>query len=72
MPSVFITHQLKVLSGSTTWFSSKLHQEIIKKFDECWVPDYSGNLNLSGELGHLNDTINLQYLKIHFFLKFYF
>jgi len=63
VPSVFITHQLKVLSGSTTWFSSKLHQEIIKKFDECWVPDYSGNPNLSGDLGHINDTIkSLKYI----------
>ena len=63
VPSVFITHQLKVLSGNTTWFSSKLHQEIIKKFDECWVPDYSGNPNLSGDLGHINDTIkSLKYI----------
>lgn len=52
VPSVFITHQLKVLSGSTTWLSSKLHQKIIKKFDECWVPDNLGKHNLSGKLGH--------------------
>lgn len=63
VPSVFITHQLRVLSGNTTWFSSKLHQEIVKKFDECWVPDYSGNPNLSGDLGHINDTIkSLKYI----------
>ena len=52
VPSVFITHQLKVLSGSTTWLSSKLHQKIIMKFDECWVPDNRGAENLSGNLGH--------------------
>jgi len=52
IPSVFITHQLRVLSGSTTWLSSKLHQKIISKFDECWVPDYEGSNNLSGQLGH--------------------
>ncbi|WP_299520985.1 glycosyltransferase [Winogradskyella sp.] len=52
VPSVFITHQLRVLSGSTTWLSSKLHQKIIMKYDECWVPDYIGTNNLSGDLGH--------------------
>jgi uncharacterized protein (TIGR00661 family) len=53
IPSVFITHQLRVLSGNTTWLSSKLHQNIISKFDECWVPDHSGTKNLSGDLGHI-------------------
>lgn len=52
IPSVFITHQLRVLSGNTTWLSSKLHQKIISKFDECWVPDHRSEGNLSGELGH--------------------
>ncbi|MFC7356438.1 glycosyltransferase [Jejudonia soesokkakensis] len=52
VPSVFITHQLNVLSGITTFFSSKIHQNISKKFDECWVPDIEGTNNLSGQLGH--------------------
>jgi uncharacterized protein (TIGR00661 family) len=56
IPSVFITHQLRVLSGSTTWLSSKLHQNIISKFDECWVPDHSGIKNLSGDLGHIEGS----------------
>ena len=53
-PSVFITHQLNVLSGNTTWLSTKMHQKIIEKFDECWVPDTKGDINLSGKLGHSN------------------
>lgn len=53
VPSVFITHQLQVLSGNTTWLSTKLHQKIIKRFDECWVPDHQGEPNLSGKLGHI-------------------
>ncbi len=52
VPSVFITHQLNVLSGTTTWFSTKMHQKIIKKFNACWVPDTEGDINLSGKLGH--------------------
>lgn len=55
LPSVFVTHQLRVLSGSTTWLSSKLHQKIISKFNECWVPDHRGTANLSGALGHLEN-----------------
>lgn len=52
VPSVFMTHQLQVLSGNTTWLSTKMHQSILKKFDECWVPDSIGMSNLSGKLGH--------------------
>ncbi len=52
LPSVFITHQLTVLSGKTTSISTKLHNKYIKKFDVCWVPDMADDPNLSGELGH--------------------
>ena len=63
IPSVFITHQLNVLSGSTTWFSSKMHQKIIVKFDECWIPDVEGKPNLTGKLGHLkNNKLPLKYI----------
>lgn len=54
VPSVFITHQLNVLSGNTSFFSSKMHQKVISKFDACWVPDVSESINLSGKLGHSN------------------
>lgn len=52
VPCVFMTHQLQVLSGNTTWLSTKLHQKVIKRFQECWVPDHLGEDNLSGILGH--------------------
>lgn len=52
IPSVYITHQITVLSGFTTWLSSKWHASIIKKFNQCWVPDYKNKLQLSGQLGH--------------------
>lgn len=58
IPSVFITHQLNVLSGNTTWLTSKLHQNIIKKHTECWVPDVEGTPNLSGKLGRLKKPFN--------------
>ena len=53
LPSVFVTHQIRVLSGSTTWLSSKLNQKLMMPFDECWVPDVEGDVNLSGRLSHL-------------------
>ncbi len=48
--SVYVTHQLNVLSGWSTFMTSKIHQNIIKKFDECWIPDdehstFSGKLS---------------------------
>ena len=59
-----MTHQLNVLTGNTTYFSSKLHQHYIKKFKECWIPDVEGSPNLSGKLGHLKDKhhFNLRYI----------
>ena len=56
IPSVFITHQLKVLSGSSTIISSKIQQMLISKFTECWVPDFEEAPNLSGKMGHLNQA----------------
>lgn len=53
VPSVFMTHQLNVLSGNTSKMTSLVHQQLIKKFDAIWVPDFEGEFNLSGKLGHL-------------------
>ena len=63
VPCVFITHQLTVMTGNTTKLSSKIHQKIIQKFNECWVPDVPWKENLSGQLGR-NHEINvpLKYL----------
>jgi uncharacterized protein (TIGR00661 family) len=63
IPSVFITHQLNVMTGNTTWFTSKVHQHIIKKYKACWVPDVNAQLNLTGKLGHLeNKSLTLRYI----------
>jgi len=65
VPSVYVTHQLNVLSGKTTFITSQIHQHFIKKFDECWVPDVEGVFNFSGVLGHLKKHhFNLKYLGI--------
>lgn len=63
IPSVFITHQLNVMTGNTTWITSKIHQYIIKKYTECWIPDLSGTPNLTGKLGHIdNPNLKTKYI----------
>jgi uncharacterized protein (TIGR00661 family) len=63
IPSVFITHQLQVMTGNTTWLTTKLHQSIIKKYSECWVPDTAADPNLAGELSHIkNHSLKLKYV----------
>lgn len=48
-PSVYITHQLTVLSGWTSFLTSLIHRRIVRKFDQCWVPDEPGSV-FSGKL----------------------
>lgn len=63
IPSVYITHQIDVASGATSWITSKIHQNIIVKFDVCWVPDYKDEDNLAGKLSHTNATkLRLKYI----------
>jgi uncharacterized protein (TIGR00661 family) len=63
IPSIFITHQLNVLTGSTTWLTTYMHNQIINKFDECWVPDFKMTPNLSGKLGHVEKELkNVKYI----------
>jgi len=63
VPSVFITHQLNVLTGNTSWFTTKLHKKYIQKFNECWVPDVENGQNLSGKLGHPTELFkNVKYI----------
>lgn len=65
LPNVFITHQLNVLSGNTTFLSSRIHQQYIQKYDQCWIPDAPRKPNLSGYLGHVKKSQdNVKYLGI--------
>ena len=62
IPSVFMTHQLNVLSGSTTFLSSKIHQKYIKRFDECWIPDVNTENSLAKKLTHSDKVKNQKYI----------
>lgn len=65
IPSVYITHQLNVISGFTTKITSKIHQKIISKFDECWIPDVKNEMSLSGELSNVETSkFNIKYIGV--------
>jgi len=56
IPSVFITHQLRVQTGSgklaDDLIQSILYQKI-NKFTHCWIPDVASNkINIAGLLSH--------------------
>ena len=63
LPSVYITHQLNVLSGNTTWLSTKIHHKTIQRYNECWVPDTLEKPYLSGKMGHIdNCRLNIKFI----------
>ncbi len=63
--SVFMTHQLRVFSGITTWLTTKFQHRLIRNFDEVFVPDFEGDKNLSGRLSHdINIDKKITYLGI--------
>ncbi len=53
---IYVTHQLMVKMPNGLQWAEKmvhwLHGRIIGKYDECWIPDYAGADNLSGDLSH--------------------
>jgi len=62
-PSVFITHQLNLLTGNTTYLTSRIHTFFVRRYRQCWIPDVAGNRNLSGKIGHTEDEhLNLKYI----------
>ncbi|MEO8086859.1 MAG: glycosyltransferase [Bacteroidota bacterium] len=54
--SVYITHQvmIKCPRGLKLFepLVYSLHKWVIKKYDHCWIPDYAGASNISGDLSH--------------------
>ena len=56
IPTVFITHQVFIKTPWRLKFIEpvlfQLNKHYINKYDECWVPDFQGKPNLSGDLSH--------------------
>jgi uncharacterized protein (TIGR00661 family) len=53
VPCIYITHQLAIQTGTIIgdFLAQKLHYYFIKKYQECWVPDFT-NEGLAGKLSH--------------------
>lgn len=51
VPSVYLTHQLTIKAPFPFSMATSLHSNYIKKYSECWVPDFEKEPSLSGDLG---------------------
>jgi len=64
--SIFITHQLQVKSTERLHFLEpilfRVSSFFISKFDLCWVPDFEGPDNLSGDLSHTKTLSNVRFI----------
>ena len=52
--SVFMTHQLRI-AAPFSWLEATIQQinyNYIQRFDELWIPDLKGDLNIGGALSH--------------------
>lgn len=52
VPSFLITHQVFLNLPLGKKVMDKVIKNYISNFDECWIPDFPGNENLSGALSH--------------------
>ena len=52
VPCVFLTHQVMIKAPVGEKILYKFNQKFIQKYDECWIPDFAGPENLSGDLAH--------------------
>ncbi len=58
IPCVFISHQLLIktpFGGFTERLLQKINYRYIRRYTACWIPDFAGEPNLSGELAHPAD-----------------
>ena len=62
--NIFMTHQINipipmpVVKQIGNWYN---HFQI-KKFDECWIPDFEDTPNLAGKLSHFHNIKNTKYI----------
>ncbi|MEX2380513.1 MAG: glycosyltransferase, partial [Vicingaceae bacterium] len=63
IPSVLITHQLFIQAPLFKRLLKRITANYIEKYDECWIPDFKGKDNLSGDLSHQSSSLkNLRFI----------
>lgn len=62
--SCFLTHQLnlKIDNALASFLGNLANRFWIKRYDECWIPDFEGSPNISGVLSHPSPIKNVKYL----------
>lgn len=54
VPCVIITHQLRIKAPLPLLESilQQINYRFINRFNQCWIPDAAGNINIAGDLSH--------------------
>ncbi len=64
--SIFITHQIFIKAPKYfKWTETLLYyfnKFFFSRFDECWIPDYPGDKNLSGSLSHKKKIKGIRFI----------
>lgn len=64
--SVFMTHQVFIQAPEHwKWIEPllwRLTRWFIRRYDQCWIPDFPSEPNLSGELSHASDLKDYHYI----------
>ena len=62
--SIVLTHQIHLRASVLSPVVNCFIRKLLARFDQCWVPDYAGKQNLSGELSHgqIHKDIDLCYI----------
>lgn len=62
--NIFICHQVNILSpvGALNPAVNAFHHRLIRKFDQCWIPDFPESPGLSGQLGHDHTLPRYRYI----------
>lgn len=55
--NIFITHQINIAIPNPRLeiLTNEINQQFINRFDECWIPDFSGKRSLAGKLSDGRD-----------------
>lgn len=61
--SIFMTHQINI-AAPFQFMVNKINHYFIKKFDDCWIPDFEDVPNLAGQLSHSEgiNSLRIKYL----------